>query len=470
MSWAVWITGLPGSGKTAIAQAAAAELRARGEQVIVLELDRIRKDITPQPTYSDAEREAVYRALVYMAAALVDAGVAVIVDATAHRRAWRELARATIPNFAEVQLRCPLEICRERERTRPAGAAPAGIYDQAARPGATVPGVNVEYEYALAPELTIDTAAGNVAEAAADVVDMVRRILRTARHGPPASRSLGDLELRRRVRLVEDDEMQKAIARRAFVYTAKLLSEAATRGGGAAGWCADAREQMVERQIIGRGVQDPAVLSAMRRVPREAFVPRHLARRAYADQPLPIGEGQTISQPYIVATMTESLRLRPGDRVLEIGTGSGYGAAVLGEIAAEVYTVERLARLAESARCRLAQLRYTNVHVRHGDGSLGWPEHAPYDAIVVTAGGPEVPPSLLKQLAVGGRLVMPVGSFPLAQQLVRVVRTAETAYEREELGDVAFVPLIGAEGWPDKTGRRWPGAPGDADEAAPASI
>jgi protein-L-isoaspartate(D-aspartate) O-methyltransferase len=448
MSWAIWITGLPGSGKSAIAQAAAAELRARGEGVVVLELDHIRKDITPEPTYSDAEREAVYRALVYMAAALVDAGVPVIIEATAHWRAWRELARATIPNFAEVPLRCPLEVCKEREGSRQLGHAPAGIYDGAARAGATVPGVNVECEYAQAPELTIDTTAKSVAEAAADVVGMVRRVLRTARLGLPASRSLGDDELCRRVQLDEGDEMQKAISRRAFVSAAKLLSEVAMPLEGAMAWYAEARERMVQHQIVGRGVQNRAVLGAMRKVPREAFVPRHLARRAYADEPLPIGGGQTISQPYIVAIMTEALHLCSEDRVLEIGTGSGYAAAVLAEIAAEVYTVERLASLAESARRRLAELRHTNVHVRHGDGSLGWAEHAPYDAIVVTAGGPQVPRSLLAQVAVGGRLVMPVGSTPRIQRLLRVVRTADATYESENLGDVAFVPLIGAEGWP----------------------
>jgi protein-L-isoaspartate(D-aspartate) O-methyltransferase len=448
MSGALWITGLPGSGKSAIAQTAAAELRARGEGVVVLELDRIRKDIAPKPTYSDAEREAVYRALGFIAAALVDAGVPVIIDATAHRRAWRELAHATIPNFAEVQLRGPLEMCRERERSRPPGHAPTGIDDRAARADATVPGVNVEYEYARAPELIIDTAAKSVAEAAGDVVDMVRRVLRTARLSLPASRSLGDGELCRRVQLDEGDEMQKAISRRAFVYTAKLLSEVAMPLEGAMAWYAGARERMVQHQIVGRGVQNLAVLGAMRKVPREAFVPRHPARRAYTDEPLPIGGGQTISQPYIVAIMTEALRLRPEDRVLEIGTGSGYATAVLGEIASEVYTVERLARLAESAGRRLSELRYTNVHVRHGDGSLGWAEHAPYDAIVVTAGGPQVPQSLLAQLSVGGRLVMPVGSTPRVQRLLRVVRAGEATYEREDLGDVAFVPLIGAEGWP----------------------
>jgi protein-L-isoaspartate(D-aspartate) O-methyltransferase len=212
---------------------------------------------------------------------------------------------------------------------------------------------------------------------------------------------------------------------------------------------AEQRERMVERQLAGRGVRDAAVLAAMRTVPRECFVPKHLAHRAYEDEPLPIGEGQTISQPYIVAGMTEALRLTPRDRVLEIGTGSGYAAAVLALIVAEVYTVERLQRLAESARQRLTDLGYGNVHVRHGDGSLGWPEHAPYDAIVVTASGPDVPPSLLQQLAIGGRLVMPVGPSSLFQRLVRVVRTDADAYERESLDEVSFVPLVGAEGWPD---------------------
>jgi len=214
------------------------------------------------------------------------------------------------------------------------------------------------------------------------------------------------------------------------------------------------RERMVELDIAGRGVRDAAVLAAMRKVPRERFVSGGQTSLAYEDEPLPIGEGQTISQPYIVAVMTEALRLQAGDRVLEIGTGSGYSAAVLATIAAEVYTIERLERLAESARRRLAELGYANVHVSCGDGSLGWPEHAPYDAIVVTAGGPDVPPSLLRQLAVGGRLVMPVGSSPRYQALVRVVRTGEDAWARETLAEVAFVPLIGAEGWPADEARR----------------
>jgi len=213
---------------------------------------------------------------------------------------------------------------------------------------------------------------------------------------------------------------------------------------------AEARRLMVETQVAARGVRDSAVLDAMRVVPREAFVAERLKPFAYDDGPLPIDEGQTISQPYIVALMTQAVRPRPGERVLEIGTGSGYGAAVLARIAADVYTVERLAGLADSARRRLADLGYGNVHVLHGDGTLGWPEHAPYDAIVVTAGGPKVPPPLLEQLAVGGRLVMPVGSSPRFQKLVRVTRTGAERYDHEELEEVAFVPLIGKEGWPER--------------------
>jgi protein-L-isoaspartate(D-aspartate) O-methyltransferase len=207
---------------------------------------------------------------------------------------------------------------------------------------------------------------------------------------------------------------------------------------------------MVDLHIAGRGIRDPAVLAAMRTVARDAFIPDSLVPSAYADEPLPIGEGQTISQPYVVALMTEALQLRPGDRVLEIGTGSGYSAAVLAEIAAEVYTVERLAGLAESAARRLVRLGYANVHVHQGDGSLGWAEHAPYDAIVVTAGGPDVPRSLTRQLALGGRLVMPVGPEERFQRLVRVTRTGPDTYERETLEEVAFVPLVGAEGWPER--------------------
>ncbi len=205
---------------------------------------------------------------------------------------------------------------------------------------------------------------------------------------------------------------------------------------------------MVERQLLARGIVDPLVLAAMGKLPREKFVSAGQAALAYRDGPVAIGEGQTISQPYIVARMTAALRLVLTDRVLEIGTGSGYAAAVLAEIAAEVYTVERLPVLAERARQRLTQLGYVNVHVLTGDGTLGWPEHAPYDAIVATAGGPRTPQALLDQLAIGGRLVIPLGPDPYEQRLVRIVRATAEEYQREELEAVAFVPLIGAQGWP----------------------
>jgi protein-L-isoaspartate(D-aspartate) O-methyltransferase len=207
------------------------------------------------------------------------------------------------------------------------------------------------------------------------------------------------------------------------------------------------RRLMVDRQLVARGIRDGAVLRAFRKVPREAFLPRRLRDFAYDDSPLPIGEGQTISQPYIVARMVEALRLHPGARVLEIGAGSGYAAAILAEIAAEVCTVERHASLAVEARERLERAGYASVKVVHGDGSRGYEPDAPYDGIVVAAGAPAVPESLRLQLAVGGRLVIPVGRTPRSQMLVRVTRESETGFRRERLDPVRFVPLVGEEGW-----------------------
>jgi protein-L-isoaspartate(D-aspartate) O-methyltransferase len=210
-----------------------------------------------------------------------------------------------------------------------------------------------------------------------------------------------------------------------------------------------ARKFMVERHIRARGVRDRRVLDALGTVPREEFVPSELADMAYEDRPLPIEAGQTISQPYIVAVMAEALALEPSHRVLEIGTGSGYAAAVLAHVAKQVYTIERHAELADLARERLRRLGYANVEVRCGDGTLGWSEHAPFDAIVVAAGGPDVPQALLDQLAIGGRLVIPIGTGR-AQELARVTRVGDTEYKREDLGAVQFVPLIGAQGWAER--------------------
>ena len=209
------------------------------------------------------------------------------------------------------------------------------------------------------------------------------------------------------------------------------------------------RRLMVDTQLVARGIRHRAVLRAMAAVPRERFVPELDAPDAYRDSALPIGHAQTISQPYVVALMLEAIAPEPADRALEIGTGSGYATAVLAEMVAEVYTVERLGALAAAARTRLAELGYRNVHVLEGDGTLGWPEHAPYDGIVVTAGGPDVPAPLLPQLRVGGRLVVPVGPTPRAQELVRVTRRGAEDYARESLGPVSFVPLIGEAGWPE---------------------
>jgi protein-L-isoaspartate(D-aspartate) O-methyltransferase len=230
---------------------------------------------------------------------------------------------------------------------------------------------------------------------------------------------------------------------------------------------ASQRARMVEHHIAGRGVQDELVLEAMGKVPRELFLPGNLREFAYEDTPLPIAGEQTISQPYIVAFMAEALMLKGGEKVLEIGAGSGYAAAVLSEIAAQVYTVERLGRLAEQAAATLTELGYDNVHVLHGDGTRGWPDHAPYDAIVVAAGGPQVPQSLKDQLKIGGRLVMPVGADQRTQELVRVTRVSAREYVSEDIADVRFVPLIGEEGWFEDGARPLPRralrrpAPGD---------
>lgn len=202
----------------------------------------------------------------------------------------------------------------------------------------------------------------------------------------------------------------------------------------------EARLRMVSEQIEARGVRAPEVLAALRAVPRHRFVPAELRASAYNDGPLPIGHGQTISQPYVVAFMTEAGRVKAGDRVLEIGTGSGYQAAVLDAIGARVFSIEILPDLAERARSVLAAEGASRVTVRAGDGTAGWPEEAPFDVIMVTAAPEEVPPALLDQLRVGGRLVIPVGAG--SQELLRITRTA-SGFERESLLPVRFVPMTG---------------------------
>jgi len=210
------------------------------------------------------------------------------------------------------------------------------------------------------------------------------------------------------------------------------------------------RDRMIIEQLAAKGVRDERVLDAMRHVAREAFVPEELREAAYADQPLPLGEGQTISQPYIVGAMTEALGLEGGENVLEIGTGSGYAAAVLAHIARVVHSIERIPALARRARETLRRLGYDRVEVIEGDGSLGWRPAAPYDAIVATAEGPCIPPSLRAQLKPGGRLVMPIEDAACGQALVRLVRGTDGEDHVESIQPVRFVPLIGAEGWPDE--------------------
>ena len=209
------------------------------------------------------------------------------------------------------------------------------------------------------------------------------------------------------------------------------------------------RHRMVEEQLVRRGVRDADVLAAMREAPREAFVPDKLREFAYEDRPLPIEAGQTISQPLVVAMMIEAADVGVGDRVLEIGAGSGYAAAVLSRIADRVYAIERHDELTTLAAERLRRLGYDTVELRTGDGTLGWPEAAPFDAIIVSASAPDVPRALMDQLVIGGALIVPVGA-PHVQHLIRVRRVSDSAFNEEELGAVAFVPLIGAHGWSEQ--------------------
>lgn len=204
---------------------------------------------------------------------------------------------------------------------------------------------------------------------------------------------------------------------------------------------------MVHRQLEGRGLDDPLILDAVRAVPRHLFVAPRQERFAYDDRPLRISCGQTISQPYIVAKMTEALQLKGGERVLEVGTGSGYAAAILAQIAERVVTIERHPTLADEARKRLVDLGYENVKVVCADGTMGYPVEAPYDAIVVAAASPKIPETLIRQLAVGGRLVLPVGGRSFGQSLVRVTKMPDGTLKQDDLGGVIFVPLIGEEGW-----------------------
>lgn len=218
------------------------------------------------------------------------------------------------------------------------------------------------------------------------------------------------------------------------------------------------RNRMVDRQIARRGIRDPRVLAAMRAVPRERFVREGLEEFAYEDSALPIEEEQTISQPYIVAAMLEAAEIGPGDRVLEVGAGSGYAAALLGQIAGEVISIERHEVLGRLAAGRMAAMGYANVGIRVGDGTRGVPDEAPFDAILVAAGAPAIPDALRRQLAIGGHLIIPVGN-PGNQKLCKVTRESEDRYTEQSLGAVMFVPLIGEQGWQEEKTRAASAAP-----------
>ena len=209
------------------------------------------------------------------------------------------------------------------------------------------------------------------------------------------------------------------------------------------------RANMILTQLKERGISDTVVLEAMNTIPREAFVGTAHKEMAYHDSPLPIPANQTISQPYVVALMISLLALKPEHRVLEIGTGSGYAAAILSRLVKTVYTIERHQKLIDYAQECLRTIGCQNIFIHHGDGTQGWPEHAPYDGIIVAAGGPTIPTALRQQLAIGGRLIMPVGNQQRRQDLIRLTRISQDQFRKRNFGPVAFVPLVGTEGWPE---------------------
>jgi protein-L-isoaspartate(D-aspartate) O-methyltransferase len=232
------------------------------------------------------------------------------------------------------------------------------------------------------------------------------------------------------------------IAKISFIIVASLFFLTCSAQKGDKDFYRAARQQMVTEDIQKRGIDDPRVLQAMLKVERHLFVPENYRHMAYADRPVPIGEGQTISQPYIVALMTYHLHLKPEDKVLEIGTGSGYQAAVLAELAKEVYSIEIIDELARAAQERLRQLGYTNVWVKSGDGFYGWKEYAPYDAIIVTCAAPSIPEHLVEQLTEGGRMILPLGGEPFHQSLT-VLTKREGRVEKQRIMGVVFVPMTG---------------------------
>jgi len=209
------------------------------------------------------------------------------------------------------------------------------------------------------------------------------------------------------------------------------------------------RRKMVDMQIVNRGVIDPSTINSLKNVPRHLFVPNKFKNQAYEDFPIPIGDGQTISQPFLVALMTQEAKCNQNSVVLDIGTGSGYAAAIFSRFVKDVYSIERITLLAEQAKERFTSLGYDNIHVKIGDGTLGWKEHAPYDAIVVTAGAPVVPSDLIEQLAIGGYLIIPVGGADV-QHLMRYHKVDDQNITEETLDQVRFVPLIGKKGWKEK--------------------